>query len=115
MIYLPDTKVWIRHLDYRPSNAKERLAACDPDDVVMCDVVKAELYFGAFKSARPAQNLVVLQSLFDSFKSLPFDGEAARVRHVPDERRAEQDAGIAHGRDGRHGDAFRHFMLLAGE
>lgn len=79
MIYLPDTKVWIRHLDYRPSNAKERLAACDPDDVVMCDVVKAELYFGAFKSARPAQNLVVLQSLFDSFKSLPFDGEAARV------------------------------------
>ena len=58
---------------------KERLAACDPDDVVLCDVVKAELYFGAVKSARPIQNLAVLQSLFECFKSLPFDGEAARV------------------------------------
>ena len=79
MIYLPDTNVWIRHLDHRRSSVKERLAACDPDDVVLCDVVKAELYFGAFKSARPAQNLAVLQSLFESFESLPFDGECARV------------------------------------
>jgi tRNA(fMet)-specific endonuclease VapC len=79
MVYLPDTNVWIRHLHYRPSIVKERLAACDPDDVLLCDVVKAELYFGAFKSARPDQNLAVLQSLFATFKSLPFDGEAARV------------------------------------
>ena len=79
MVYLPDTNAWIRHLHQRPSIVKERLGACDPADVLLCDVVKAELYFGAFKSARPDQNLAVLQSLFATFKSLPFDGEAARV------------------------------------
>ena len=79
MVYLPDTNAWIRHLHHRPSIVKERLAACDPANVFLCDVVKAELYFGAFKSARPNQNLAVLQSLFATFKSLPFDGEAARV------------------------------------
>ncbi len=79
MVYLPDTNVWIRHLDSKPSRAKERLAAYDPNDVLLCDIVKAELYYGAFKSARPADNLAVLKSLFASFESVPFTGDTARV------------------------------------
>ncbi|HQZ67083.1 MAG TPA: type II toxin-antitoxin system VapC family toxin [Planctomycetaceae bacterium] len=77
--YLPDTNVWIRHLDSKPSRVKERLAAYDPNDVLLCDIVKAELYYGAFKSARPADNLAVLKSLFASFESVPFTGDTARV------------------------------------
>jgi tRNA(fMet)-specific endonuclease VapC len=36
-------------------------------------VVKAELIYGARKSARPAQNLKVLQDFFQPFLSLAFD------------------------------------------
>ena len=79
MVYLPDTNVWIRHLDCKPSGVKEHLAAHDPNDVLLCDIVKAELYYGAFKSARPFDNLAVLKSLFASFISLPFNGDTARV------------------------------------
>jgi tRNA(fMet)-specific endonuclease VapC len=79
MVYLPDTNVWIRHLDGKPSTAIERLAAHGPNDVLLCDIVKAELYYGAFKSARPSGNLAVLKSLFASFISLPFNDDTARV------------------------------------
>jgi len=79
MVYLPDTNVWIRHLESKPSRVKDRLAAYDPNDVLLCDIVKAELYYGAFKSARPADNLAVLKSLFASFESVPFTGDTARV------------------------------------
>lgn len=41
MLFLPDTNVWIRHLNPAPSIAKTRLAACSPSQIVLCDVVKA--------------------------------------------------------------------------
>ena len=43
------------------------------------DVVKADLYYGAFKSARCEANLALLESLFSGFDSFSFDGEAARI------------------------------------
>lgn len=42
-------------------------------------MVKAELYYGAYKSAKHEANLAVLAILFASFNSYPFDGEAARL------------------------------------
>jgi tRNA(fMet)-specific endonuclease VapC len=39
----------------------------------MCSVVKAELTYGARKSAKPAHNLRVLQRFFEPFRSLSFD------------------------------------------
>ena len=40
--------------------------------------VKAELYYGAMKSSRAADNLVLLEEFFANFDSLPFDDDAAR-------------------------------------
>ena len=79
MLFLPDTNVWIRHLNPAPSVVKARLAAFPPSQITLCDVVKAELYYGAFKSARCEANLALLKVLFSGFGSFSFDGEAARI------------------------------------
>lgn len=79
MAYLPDTNVWIHHLNPAPTTAKEKLSSHSQAQIVLCDVVKAELYYGAYKSARREANLAVLATLFAGFGSLPFDGEAARI------------------------------------
>jgi tRNA(fMet)-specific endonuclease VapC len=50
-----------------------------PEQVLLCDVVKAELYYGAYKSVHKEHNLAVLSVLFTQFASLPFDGRAAQV------------------------------------
>jgi hypothetical protein len=42
MLILPDTNVWIRHLNQAPSIVKTKLAACPPSQVALCDVVKVE-------------------------------------------------------------------------
>ena len=78
-LYLPDTNVWIRELNAAPSRVKTRLRASRSEDILLCDVVKVELFYGAFKSKRPADNLAALTTLFGGFESLPFDGDAARV------------------------------------
>jgi len=43
----------------------------------MCDVVKAELLYGAYKSTRVEQNLAKLELVFSLVESLPFEGKAA--------------------------------------
>ncbi len=79
MIYLPDTNVWIRYLNPGESPVKQRLASLKPADVRMCSVVKAELLFGAHRSAKREANLTLLRRLFGQFESLPFDDAAAET------------------------------------
>ena len=79
MLYLPDTNVWICHLNPAPSILKAKLSAHPSGQIALCDVVKAELYYGAYKSARRETNLALLETLFSEFSSLSFDGEAARI------------------------------------
>jgi tRNA(fMet)-specific endonuclease VapC len=43
----------------------------------MCTIVKAELLFGARKSAKPERNLAALATFFTPFRCLPFDDAAA--------------------------------------
>lgn len=79
MLYLPDTNVWINHLNPAPSIVKTRLSAHPPSQIALCDVVKAELYYGAFKSTRRDANMMILDTLFSDFVSFSFDGKAARI------------------------------------
>jgi len=79
MLYLPDTNVWIHHLNPASSIVKAKLSAHPPSQIALCDVVKAELYYGAYKSARQKENLALLATLFSEFSSFAFDGEAARI------------------------------------
>ncbi len=79
MIRLLDTNTCIRFLNDPGSGVGRRMTTLPRSDLVMCDIVKAELYFGAEHSARPARNLAVLDDFFSFFRSLPFDGAAARA------------------------------------
>jgi tRNA(fMet)-specific endonuclease VapC len=77
MMWLLDTNAWIGYLNSRPSPLKERIKRKPIEMIWLCDIVKAELYYGAFKSQRQSANLALLRELFNRFDSLSFDGEAA--------------------------------------
>lgn len=77
MKFLLDTNVWIATLNNSPTVVAERVLQTPAADIALCDVVKAELIYGAFKSDRQSANLARLRALFASFSSLPFDEQAA--------------------------------------
>ena len=76
LIYIPDTNVWIKYLNPIDSPAKQKLTSINTQQLYFCSVVKAELLFGAYKSARKEQNLEKLKLLFSHFYCLPFDDES---------------------------------------
>lgn len=79
MIWLPDTNVWVKYLNPQHSLVKSHFLQHPVSKILLCDVVKGELYYGAYKSTRQHQDLILLATLFGQFASLPFNGEAARV------------------------------------
>ena len=78
MSWILDTNVCIVILKGAEPGILERLRARDPSDYVLSTIVRAELLFGAEKSARAPENLALLDRFFARFESLPFDDEAAR-------------------------------------
>jgi len=78
-LILPDTNAWIKLLNPGDSLVKIRFREADPQALRLCAVVKAELYYGACKSPRRAQNLALLERLFATYPSLPFEDAAANV------------------------------------
>jgi len=79
MSYLLDTNAWAAYLSRRHSSVVHRIEQTPPDEIRLCSVVKAELYFGAYKSPRREANLALLMRIFRQFASLPFDDAASKV------------------------------------
>jgi tRNA(fMet)-specific endonuclease VapC len=79
MIYLLDTNACIEFLNGRSESVRRQLEAKRPQDIALCSVVKAELLYGAVKSARPAENLGRLRPFFQKFTSFSFDDAAAEI------------------------------------
>lgn len=79
MIYLLDTNACIQYLVRRSSPVAARMATIPRQEVVLCDVVNAELYYGAYKSSRQSDNLDLFEEFFGEFLSLPFDGKVAKI------------------------------------
>lgn len=79
MIYLLDTNVCVRYLNGRSLSIRERLQATNVEDIVLCSVVKAELFYGAMKSNNPQRTLANQQQFLSLFVSLPFDDKAAAI------------------------------------
>lgn len=77
MTYLLDTNACIRLLNGTSPALVARIADSDPAQIALCSVVKAELLFGARRSARRADNLRLLESFFEPLASLPFDDACA--------------------------------------
>lgn len=79
MIYLLDTNVCIVYLKGLNSNLKQRLETHNPRDIVVCSVVKAELFYGAIKSQKSQQNLIRQRIFLNRFIALSFDDGCAEI------------------------------------
>lgn len=79
MTYLLDTNICIKYLNGQSENIRHHVESTKPQDIVLCSVVKAELFYGAMKSANPEKNLLKQQRFINPFKSFPFDDKAVET------------------------------------
>jgi tRNA(fMet)-specific endonuclease VapC len=79
MMYLLDTNTCIGYLNRRSLSIYQHFLAVSADDVCICDIVKFELYYGAYKGSRTAENLQNLSDFFVDLISLSFEGKAAQI------------------------------------
>ena len=79
MSYLLDTNTCIRYLNRSSLSIYNRLNSLSPEEIFLCDIVKFELYYGAYRSSRQQENLETISVFFREFVSLPFDGQAAAI------------------------------------
>jgi tRNA(fMet)-specific endonuclease VapC len=77
MTYLLDANTCIRYLNGRSLSVVTRVAATSPDQIVLCSVVKGEMWFGARRSADPAGNRARQDEFFAQFVTLSYDDAAA--------------------------------------
>lgn len=78
MTYLLDSNVWIALIRNSSAVLAARFQATAPtDDLRVCSVVVAELWYGCVRSARPAANRAALEALIAPYESLPYDNAAA--------------------------------------
>lgn len=74
--YLLDSNICIAWLK-NDKAIVQRIIAAGENQICLCAPVKAELWYGACKSRRIAENQASLARLFSDFPSLPFDDKAA--------------------------------------
>jgi tRNA(fMet)-specific endonuclease VapC len=79
VIYLLDTNTCIGYLNGRSIGVLRRLQALPSQDVAVCSVVKAELFYGSMRSNNPARSLAQQQDFLNRFISLPFDDQSAVI------------------------------------
>jgi tRNA(fMet)-specific endonuclease VapC len=79
MTFLLDTNACIAILRGRGSNVARRLMRESSGTVALCSIVKAELYYGAYKSQQRTQTLANLERFVGIFHSYAFDDAAAEV------------------------------------
>jgi tRNA(fMet)-specific endonuclease VapC len=77
MTYLLDTNACIAILRDRSSNVARRSMQEPSGTVALCSIVKAELYYGAYKSQQHTQTLSRLNRFIRNFHSYTFDDAAA--------------------------------------
>ena len=79
MSYMLDTNTCIQFLNGRSERVRAHLAAEPPEEIVLCAVVKAELFYGALKSTHVERNLERIRLFINRFGSLPFDDGVAET------------------------------------
>lgn len=79
MRYLLDTNTCIGYLNGTAVAVQRRLETLNPEDVAVCSIVKAELFYGAMRSVNPGQTYANQQRFLNRFVSLSFDDPAALV------------------------------------
>ncbi|MBK1989860.1 type II toxin-antitoxin system VapC family toxin [Sphaerospermopsis aphanizomenoides BCCUSP55] len=77
MKYLLDSNVCIQYLNQRSEKIIQRLQDLSDIDIVVCSIVKAELFYGAMRTNNSAKTLQKQQEFLNRFISLKFDDECA--------------------------------------
>ena len=90
MAWLLDTNAWIDYLRNPASAIRGRLAERQPEEILTCAVVRAELLHGAMKYGVPERRLAMVRETLAPYRSLPFDDAAAEhyaaIRHELEEK-----------------------------
>ncbi len=76
-MYLLDTNICIYILNNRDPTMVRRFRALRPAEVVVCSIVRSELYYGARRSQRVDANLERLRFFLAPLSSLSFDDRCA--------------------------------------
>jgi tRNA(fMet)-specific endonuclease VapC len=63
----------------RSQSVRDRVLSTPTDEMAVCSVVKAELFYGAMRSNDPTRTLERQQGFLNRFTSLPFDDESALI------------------------------------
>ena len=79
MTYLLDTNVCIKYLNGQSDKIVKKISSLSPDDIVICSVVRAELFAGAYKSKSFKKTYDKLINFLKVFPSMPFDDEASDI------------------------------------
>lgn len=79
MTYLLDTNTCIKYLNGRSENIRLNLESRNSAAIVLCSIVKAELFYGAMKSQNPEKTLPKLNQFLERFLSLSFDDDASKA------------------------------------
>jgi tRNA(fMet)-specific endonuclease VapC len=77
MTYLLDTNAYLHYLNARSERVQQRLDTTPAEQVTVCTIVEAELFYGAAKSRSPERTLSAQRAFLEKFYSVPFDTEAA--------------------------------------
>lgn len=79
MLYLLDTNVCVMYVNGRSESVRDRILSTPTDEMAVCSIVKAELFYGAMRSNNANRTLEKQQGFLNRFLSLPFDDEAALI------------------------------------
>jgi tRNA(fMet)-specific endonuclease VapC len=75
--YLLDTNNRIKSLTGSSPRVRSRLGSLSPADVVLCSIVKAELYYGAGRAQHPERTMGHIATCGAPFTFLAFDDSCA--------------------------------------
>jgi len=78
VIYVLDTDTCIYFLNGNYPSIGDEIASRSLEDLAITAISVAELYFGAYHSARKTKNIDVLDKLFEKIQILPFDNRSAK-------------------------------------
>ena len=77
MRYLLDSNVCILYINGRSRSIAHKLKVTPLDQIAVCSIVKAELYYGARRSHNPETTRAGQETFLSLFPSLSFDDAAA--------------------------------------
>lgn len=77
--YLLDMNACIRYITGRSLPLRDKIIATPANEIAVCSIVKAEMFYGSMKSQNPQKSLTEQKEFLEQFQSLPFDDEAALI------------------------------------